>query len=1084
MERSGEGETHDLASGETMDASDVSRAPVARPQVVAPSTDYAGLIEVDPKHYTVGDELARGGMGRIVRAHDRRLARDVAIKELLPRREDLRFEREVRITARLAHPAIVAIHEAGRWPNGSPFFAMKLVAGESLDKVIVAKPAFRDRLALVGNVIDAVDALAYAHSERVIHRDLKPANVLVGKYGETVVIDWGLAKDLDTVDDTVDVDDPGYEPKEGETVIGAVMGTPQYMSPEQADGARVDARTDVYALGALLYHVLAGGPPYQGASTAEVLARVLAEPPKPLGECAPETPMELIAIVERAMERDTKRRFQNAGEMADELRRFQTGQLIQSHRYTARELVRRWVTRNRTPIAVAAVALVVLAALGATSLAKIVSETHRADREAANANERADVGTIEHARVLLEEDPTLALATPRELSHGSKHWREARTIVADAEQRGVAHVFKSDGGVTVSQLAWNAAGTRLAAIVGGELMMWDLASGVTYRLPGPPSRPQTSIGWDGDDVIHVDRAEQQVSRWHPLRGGDDPVVQYADAEAISISPDGKWLLVTSMDGGTLVELATKTAHEIAWRVDHVGWEARSTAVLVSDNRSFEARRTDVQTGHSELWRYPDDNVVVANLAGYGAQWFMTSNTRPLLKAGPGDWPAGYAREGDAIAVLSDGRVATTNSYVGSESDSDGTEEQTAEPSVFITDGSSSQAVTRLRGHHMSTTALGASLGGTIASADFGGNVRVWSRTRVVRSGHPRVISGAFLSADRTQLVALQREAIDHIDLATMAPTTSDRRVDVDGSAIPHSTRDDDLINADAVAMARGADTAIAIDHQSALWVWKDGTGRRVCGRGLVRGCAAELAAISANGKRIAALSHGRVMQWDENGTAVSVADYDLDGASAIALSPEGAVVAVAARGVARGHRIVLSGARTEEITLPIDGEISALVFSPDATHLAFGLDTTIHWFDLATRSDRILEGHGLAILALSFASDGRLVSVSGDNTARIWNPTAGTSIVLRGHTKPIRTIEVLGDAAVTTSLDGTARLWDLATGAHRILPDHATAPMFAGFAHGEIFVLDRDGRLSRYTDNTPWGEPALRGWIDALTNVR
>src|SRR5690349_11140156 len=159
--------------------------------------DLDELPSIDPRHYAVGAELARGGMGRILSARDRRLGRAVAIKELLRAAPEARarFEREARITARLQHPAIVSLYEAGRWPGGEPFYVMKLVEGEPLDRKI-AERSFEERLGLVSHVIAVVDALAYAHGKGVIHRDLKPSNVLIGDHGETVVIDWGLAKEL------------------------------------------------------------------------------------------------------------------------------------------------------------------------------------------------------------------------------------------------------------------------------------------------------------------------------------------------------------------------------------------------------------------------------------------------------------------------------------------------------------------------------------------------------------------------------------------------------------------------------------------------------------------------------------------------------------------------------------------------------------------------------------------------------------------------------------------------------------------------------------------------------------------------
>jgi serine/threonine protein kinase len=224
--------------------------------------DYSALVRVERTHYVIGNELARGGMGRILRARDRRLGRAVAIKEMLASQSPgarARFEREVRITARLQHPSIVNVLEAGEWPDADPFYVMKLVSGESLDRAIARAETLEQRLALLPNVIAVVDALAYAHAQGVIHRDLKPGNVLVGEFGETVVIDWGLAKELTSTSHEGDGDAPaGASASGGETVAGSVVGTPAYMPPEQAEGDPADQRSDVYALGAILYQTVTG----------------------------------------------------------------------------------------------------------------------------------------------------------------------------------------------------------------------------------------------------------------------------------------------------------------------------------------------------------------------------------------------------------------------------------------------------------------------------------------------------------------------------------------------------------------------------------------------------------------------------------------------------------------------------------------------------------------------------------------------------------------------------------------------------------------------------------------------------------
>src|SRR5262245_46306327 len=149
-------------------------------------------------YYSVLGEQGRGGLGRVIQIWDRRLGRTIAVKELLDPSSQMewRFMREARLTARLEHPAIVPIYDVGRWPGGKPFYAMKLVSGRSLKDLIHEKTTLDERLALVPSVVQVAEAMAYAHSRRVIHRDLKPSNVMVGEFGETIVIDWGLAKDL------------------------------------------------------------------------------------------------------------------------------------------------------------------------------------------------------------------------------------------------------------------------------------------------------------------------------------------------------------------------------------------------------------------------------------------------------------------------------------------------------------------------------------------------------------------------------------------------------------------------------------------------------------------------------------------------------------------------------------------------------------------------------------------------------------------------------------------------------------------------------------------------------------------------
>ncbi|MCA9658535.1 MAG: protein kinase, partial [Myxococcales bacterium] len=387
-----------------------------------------------------------------------RLGREVALKELLspsPTSEQ-RFVREALVTARLQHPGIVPVYEAGRTAKGEPFYAMKHVAGEPLEAAIDACTTIAQRLALVPKLLDVAEAIAYAHHEGVIHRDLKPGNVMLGAFGEVVVIDWGLARSID--DDSDDGGDPDeFEIVDGAlTIAGAVVGTPVYMPPEQARGAAVDARADVYSLGAILYQLLSGATPYDGANPYAILNAVQSGPPLPVSERVPGLSGELAAIVAKAMAREPGDRYADAGALAEDLRRFTNGQLVGAHEYTLGQRVRRFVRRHFALLAVIALALLAVIAIGAYSLGEVLEARHAAlaerDRarderdlaEAARAEAiaNADALTIAEARAAVRERPNDAVEGLTRLSPGFSGIGEARLITAEAASLGLATVLR------------------------------------------------------------------------------------------------------------------------------------------------------------------------------------------------------------------------------------------------------------------------------------------------------------------------------------------------------------------------------------------------------------------------------------------------------------------------------------------------------------------------------------------------------------------------------------------------------------------------------------------------------------------
>ncbi|RMG16317.1 MAG: serine/threonine protein kinase, partial [Planctomycetota bacterium] len=298
--------------------------------------------------YEVCGELARGGMGVVLRARHPKLGRDVAIKLLRPdacEEDDVareRFLREARATARLRHPGIVAIHDIGTDASGRDYLVMDLVRGPDLKTLLAREPLGpRRAAALLQKVCEAV---AHAHEHGILHRDLKPANVLVDeRSGEPLLTDFGLAKTVgrQTATDSgrfargaAARDASGVEPSL--TQDGDVMGTPLYMAPEQVDPARgpVSPKTDVWALGVVLYECLTGRTPFARETVWDIFRAILDEHPEPPRSLCPEVPEELEAIVLRCLEKHPLGRYRSARALAKDLERFLAGgqPLAQPHR--------------------------------------------------------------------------------------------------------------------------------------------------------------------------------------------------------------------------------------------------------------------------------------------------------------------------------------------------------------------------------------------------------------------------------------------------------------------------------------------------------------------------------------------------------------------------------------------------------------------------------------------------------------------------------------------------------------------------------------------------------------------------------
>ena len=322
---------------------------------------------------------ASGGLGEVFVAQDEQMDRVVALKrmkdELLEDEASrARFAREAEITGRLEHPNIVPVYAQGRDREKRPFYAMRLIEGQAFDEVIkkfhqVHSPRGdrRDKLfalrKLLGNFTTVCNAVAFAHSRGVLHRDIKPHNVMLGPFGETNLLDWGLAKVLgDQGNDAVP--DPVQKPigaRHGLSEAGSLLGTLPYMSPEQADPTArpIGPASDVYSLGATLYHLLTGRPPFAGKDLEELRRKVIQSEFRSPREADPTVPASLSAIVQMAMARLPSDRYATATALAEDVEHWLADEPVTAGHEPLRIRARRWIRRHRTLAASTAAGLLV-----------------------------------------------------------------------------------------------------------------------------------------------------------------------------------------------------------------------------------------------------------------------------------------------------------------------------------------------------------------------------------------------------------------------------------------------------------------------------------------------------------------------------------------------------------------------------------------------------------------------------------------------------------------------------------------------------------------------------------------------------
>jgi eukaryotic-like serine/threonine-protein kinase len=1035
-------------------ADSVLRAIAAAPPV-PPPVDLRG-IQVG--RYRVLALLGKGGMGQVYEAQDLALGRRVAIKFVRDDAADraavrARFLREQAITASLEHPGIIAVYDSGTTPAGELFYVMRIARGEPLARRIAQASTAAERHALLPSLIAVADAVAFAHSQQIVHRDLKPSNVLVGAFGETLVADWGLAKRLDEAEPPRD--GPAASPA-ADTATGAVMGTPRYMAPEQASGERVDPRSDVFSLGAMLRELM-----FEGLDPRELRR----------GRSAA---ADLAAIVRQATAADPPARYQTASELADDLRRALAGHRVVARRYSWPERVARWARRRRRAIAIACV-------LGGLAFAALVAGARAAREHSAADQARADAAqtragmtrllddkTLDDARAELEHDPTAALAMlKRFTANPAADGRAAAAIASDAVARGVAHDVW-DLGQPVAAVAFSPGGSTLAATSRTALAVIDVGTGRITSYPaddglgdGLAFSPDgaTLATSDGGDVVRLwDRATGASRRLagHELGGG-----------TLEFSADGGLLLVRRAGGGArLWRLPDATELALPGDARRVALVSAHTVAIGHDR---ELALFDVTAGRT-LARVPIDTVPFDLWASSDGRWIAAALFDALVLWNPGSGALRRVAPGaDAVALITASR---DGSHIMS------CAHDNTELWLFDVAAASAHKVAGDEGCRRQTFTFSPD-GSVFASAGFFGELRLHllrgdGRLRRL-VGHRAAVMGIAFSPDGKLLAS---GSTDHT-VRLWQWRAGEVRTQPGFTTLSRLAANAHLLVRDA-----NGDAVSVIDL-------RDGSRQPLA---LARPHPRE-SSLSGNGE-VAAFLYGdrTVAVYDlvhhDHRQLGPIPELALGSEEWIMLSTSGSLLGqVDVRGVVR-----VLDLRTGQIrpVARVGDLVFTLQFSGDDRWLGVGgHDGVARVVDVATGAERARMTCPGWVWGVQFSRDvTRFATTCSDGSVRVSALAGGPVQELAGHTGSAIGVDFAADGRLITSgADGTVRLWDLASGLGTVVHREPGLINTAHFIRDTSWIYARSGAghsiAVRDLDALPpcCAAAALRAWLDDMTRA-
>jgi WD40 repeat protein/tRNA A-37 threonylcarbamoyl transferase component Bud32 len=982
----------------------------------APAVKEAALFMGE---YELLEQIGQGGMGVIYKARHLSLGRLVALKMIRPDRlaspaEVLRFRHEAEVVAALDHPHIVPIYEVGEH-DGQHYFSMKLVEGGSLAQHLCRLaddlPSGAALLAVVAR------AVHYAHQRGLLHRDLKPANILLDAQGRPHVTDFGLAKRLVS---------PGLNAGQASlTQQGMIVGTPDYMAPEQAAArGEVSTATDVYALGAILYELLTGRPPFRAETPLATLVRLLErEPARPRSLNRSVDP-DLETVCLKCLHREPGKRYPSAAALADDLERWLRGEPIQARRVSRYERVLKWARRRPALaglagllllVSVAGVALVCWqwqraegAYRKAASLAEVEQQTAYS-RAIGLAHARWLVGNVGPAEHLLADcHPELRgwewhylrrLFQARQLATWDRHAEDVLAVAFSFDSTRIASA-SADGIVKV----WDRRASAQPLVLRGH------AAATTAVVFSPDGSRLASGSADGSVRIWDADRGKEVARWRGHAAG---------VTGLAFDPTGRHLASTGgkpLSGElNLWELASGKA--LARRT----WRHLLAAVAFSPDGKLL-----VTAGH-------DGNVAVWKADGLDPVGSLRGQTQQIIPWGSvaisadGRWlaagsPAGLVRVWDTVTAQEFFSALTPNQAGVSGLAFSGRDGRilaaaTADNTIQGWFTRSGKPAFTLRGHTRAVTTVSCSLDGRcLVSGSLDRTVKLWDiSTRdedlTLRPANLGVTGVAFSP-----------------DSAFLASTTRDRTLRVHdlaaGKAVVTLQRLPSILN----GLAFSPDNRLASAGADGLVrVWKIPLGREeICLRGH-RG-PVHAVAFSQGGSLASAGEDGTVRVWDVPAGQEELCLRGHRGpVHAVAFSQDGCRIASAGDD---GVVCLWDAASGQKLLAMKDhgGPVYAVAFSADGRHLASaGQDEVIHVCDTATgRLVRTLRGHTGAVRGLAYSPGGRLVSAGDDRALRLWAPAGQELLALPGHNGSIRAVTFSrnGHRLASASEDGTVKVRD------------------------------------------------------------